>query len=93
VWFDYVTLALEIINYVFFLMIVEGMAFTVRRGSRYTYCIAMDGTRNFSPECNAVYAVLGFAGIDLLLSFIAGGLIGFVLRRDFYIKYNGQRVS
>src|SRR2546423_10324101 len=72
---DYLTLALEAVNYVFFLMIVEGMAFTVRKGSKYRYCIASDGvTRISSTECNCVYAILGLAGVDLLMSFIAGGL-------------------
>jgi hypothetical protein len=31
-WFDVATLVLEGINYVFFLMIVEGMAATIRKG-------------------------------------------------------------
>jgi hypothetical protein len=68
-------------------MIVEGMAFTVRPGSKYRYCIEADGvTRISSSECNAIYATFAFAGIDLLLSFMAGFAIGFVLRRELIIK-------
>ncbi len=79
-------------NYVFFLMIVEGMAFTVRKGSKYRYCIAPDGvTRISSTECNCVYAICGLAGVDLLMSFIAGGLISVVVQRDFYLGYKTRR--
>lgn len=42
-------------------------------------------------ECNAVYATLGFAGVDLLMSFVAAAGITFVLQREFYVKHKGRR--
>lgn len=89
--FDAVTLVLEVINYAFFLMIVEGMAFTIRKGGRYTYCVATDGGHLYSAECNAIYATIAFAGADLLLSFIAAIGITIVMQRDFYVKYKSWR--
>ena len=71
-WFDIITLVLEAINYAFFLIVVEGMSFTIRTSSRYRFCLGPDGSHLHSAECNAIYATLAFAGVDLLLSFVAG---------------------
>ena len=48
------------------------MAFTIRtRNVKFRYCVAVTGERIFSAECNAVYATLAFAGVDLLLAFLS----------------------
>ena len=89
--FDFLTLILEWINYAFFLMIVEGMAFTVRTTTRYKFCISPNGSRVWSGECKAVYATLAFAGVDLLLSFIAAIAITFAIQWKIYLKFKGRR--
>ena len=52
-------------------MIVEGMSFTVRTESKFPYCVTATGEHIHSTECNAIYATLAFAGIDLLLAFLS----------------------
>src|SRR5271169_3843238 len=91
IWFDVVSLILELVNYVFFLMIAEGMGFTVRSKSRYRFCVTPDGSHIYSRECNAVYAALAFASLDLLLSFVAAIGIGFVIHCECYTKWKGAR--
>jgi hypothetical protein len=90
-WFDVMTLTLEAINYAFFLMIVESTASTMRRKGRYRFCVTPDGSHPHSAECNAIYATVAFASVDLLLSFIAGIGITFVLQWDFYAKFKNSR--
>jgi hypothetical protein len=81
-WFDIVTLAFHWIDYVFFLMIVEGMSFTVRKQTKFRYCVTAMGERLHSAECNAIYATLAFAGIDLLFAFLSA--IGVTLVIQYY---------
>jgi hypothetical protein len=90
-WFDFVTLILEWINYAFFLMIVEGMAFTIRKKSHFRFCIAPNGSRIRSPECHAVYATIAFASIDLLLSFISGIAVTLAIHWQISLKYKDWR--
>ena len=89
-WFDVATLALEYINVIMFLIIVELMASTVKTGSRYNYCVGPNRSRLHSAGCNAIYATLAFAGIDILLSIIAAIGISIVIRWELIVKYINQ---
>jgi hypothetical protein len=86
------TLVLHWIDYGFFLMIVEGMSFTIRPKTRYRYCITAAGDRLHTPACNAIYATLAFAGLELLLSFIAGIGVTISLQLYCYKKWKNQRI-
>ena len=99
-WFDILTLFFHWIDYAFFLIIVEGMSFTVRNQTKFRYCVTVAREHLHSPECNAVYATIAFAGIDLLLSFISAIFVTLAIQCYCWSKYkdrfsngNVQRIS
>ena len=82
----------------FFLIIVEGMAFTVRTTkNKFPYCVTAQGDHIHSTECNAIYASLAFAGVNLLLAFLSAISVTLVIqchvRRRYKNRCNIQRIS
>jgi len=88
--FDIIILAFHWLDYVFFLLIVEGMSFTIRKQTNFRYCITTTGERLHSAECNAIYATLAFAAIDLLFAFLAAIGVTLVIQIYFWRKHRDQ---
>jgi hypothetical protein len=78
-WLQWVTLALEWINWAMFTTILKGMAFTI---SGKTYCVAPGGGRYRSPPCNAIYAILVFSSVDTILMTISVAFVMYAVEVD-----------
>ena len=88
--FDIVILVFHWLDYVFFLLIVEGMCFTIRTQTKFRYCVTAAGERLHSAECNAIYATIAFAAIDLLLAFLAAIGVTLLIQIYFWRKYRDR---
>jgi len=98
-WFDVLALMFHWIDYAFFLIILEGMAFTLRtKKIKFHYCINVTREMIHSAECDAVYATLAFASVELFLSLFAGVVVTVALQCYCWMRYKDcksrvQRIS
>jgi len=77
-------------DYAFFLVIVEGMSFTIRKRTKLRYCVTATGEHLHSAECNAIYATLAFAGINLLSAFLSAIGVTLVIQVYYWRKFKDR---
>jgi len=69
------------------------MSFTIRKQTKFRYCVTTTGERLHSAECNAIYATLAFAGIDLLFAFLSAIAVTVVIQIYFWRKYKDRYMN
>lgn len=71
------------------LLILEGFSYTI---SKDKVCVSTDGDYEHSPECDAVYAGVAFAGIQLLFFSISVGVVMLAVIREYKECKNRERL-
>jgi len=89
VWVQSFKLGLEWMCWGLSLSILEGFAFTISDKD----CVPANGSRGNSPECNAIYAGLAFAGAQLILFSISVGLVQYFVSTDYKKRKNERGIS
>jgi hypothetical protein len=79
-WIESIALGLEWMNWSLALVTLEGFSFTISNG---TYCVKVDGEHDHSPKCDAIYAGIAVAGVELILFTISVGFVMFAVKSDY----------
>ena len=88
-WFESLALSLEWLNWSMSFLILEGFSFTI---SKHKYCVASDGSHEHTPQCNAVYAGIALAGVELILFSISVTFVTYILKMDYKSRRNLERI-
>ena len=90
IWVQSFKLGLEWMNWAICLLILEGFSYTI---SKDKVCVSVDGGGyEHSPQCDAIYAGLAFAGVQLLFSSISLGFVMFAVNREYKERKNTERL-
>jgi hypothetical protein len=76
-------------NWAMCLLILEGFSYTI---SKDKVCVSVDGDYENSPQCDAVYAGLAFAGVLLLFFSISVGFVMFAVNREYKERKSRERL-
>lgn len=71
------------------LLILEGFSYTI---SKDKVCVSTNGGYERSPECDAIYAGVVFAGIQLLFFSISVGFVMLAVNREYKESKNRERL-
>jgi hypothetical protein len=92
-WYEWLLLALEWINWGLSLVMLEGFSFTISDDDDDRYCRTVNGGHDHSPQCNAIYAGIAIAGVELILFSITVGFVTYILKTDYKNRKNLERIS
>lgn len=71
------------------LLILEGFSYTI---SKDKVCVSTDRDYERSPECDAVYVGVAFAGIQLFFFSISVGFVMLAVIREYKESKNRERL-
>jgi hypothetical protein len=89
IWVQSFKLGLEWMNWAICLLILEGFSYTI---SNDKVCVSVNDGHEHSPQCDAIYAGLAFAGVQFVFSSISLAFVMFAVNREYKERKDRERL-